>query len=245
MLDLTTYPPYLILCLEFLVCGTCVLLSKRLFGLYGLYIYGAAGVITANIVVLKTALFPFYDRPMALGTVIFSSLFLCSDLINEYYGKRWATKSIWLGFFSYFLVTLFVWVNLAYTSPTGDSGHQALSTLFMPAPAIFLASLIAYFAGQYTDVFLYHLIHKKTGEGFLWLRSAVSTFLAMLVDNALFSVLAWHVLSFAPLPLEDIFWTYVWGVSLLRFLLTFGNIGFMYLSKILHKQEPKNVHALS
>lgn len=245
MLDTTLLPPYVILFLEFVMCGTFVLMAKRFFGLYGLYIYAATGVIAANLIVLKTANFPFYDHPMALGTVIFSSLFLCSDMMNEYYGKRWAIKSIWLGFFAYFLITAFVWMNLLYQPAGTDSGHQALSCLFLPAPAIFLSSLIAYFAGQYTDVFLYYIIHKKTGEQLLWLRSAVSTFLAMLVDNALFSVMAWHVLSFTPLPLKDVFWTYIWGISLLRFLLTFGNVGFMYLSKILHQHEPKNVQALS
>ena len=234
----------LLLIIEFMVAGVLILEARRFFGLHGLYVYGAVGVVAANLAVLKMAYFPFYENPMALGTVIFSSLFLCSDIINEFYGKAAALKSVTLGFFAYFSLTLFMFITLAYTGPDQQPAQNALRLLFLPAPAIFISSLVAYFLGQYVDVVLYSFIHKKTGGKWLWLRSAGSTFIAMLIDNAVFSYLAWHFLSSKPIPLVDIFWTYTWGVTILRFFISFGNIGFMYLAEYLTKDKPNNVRSL-
>lgn len=236
--------PLLILFLEFLLSGVFILAARRFFGLHGLYIYSAVGVIAANLVVLKTVHFPYYDSPLALGTVIFSSLFLCSDLINEYYGRAAAVRAIWLGFFSYFILSVFIFINMGYPPADEGQAQKAMEILFLPAPAIFISSLIAYFLGQYTDVFLYHFIRNKTGARLLWVRSSVSTFLAMLLDNAVFSLLAWHVFSLNPLSLSEIFWTYIWGITILRFFISFGNIGFMYLSKFLNRSQKANVQSL-
>ena len=243
-MPIPTFPSTLLLCLEFFFSSVFILFSRRFFGLHGLYIYSAVGVIAANLVVLKTSHFAYYDHPLALGTVIFSSLFLCSDLINEYYGKAAAVKGIWIGFFAYFVLTAFIFLNMGYASADNGQAQGALITLFLPAPAIFLSSLIAYFLGQYTDVFLYHTIHQKTGGRLLWLRSIVSTFLAMLIDNAVFSILAWHVFAFNPLSFTEIFWTYIWGISVLRFIISFANIGVMYLSKFLSRHQKAHVQSL-
>ncbi|UNM06737.1 MAG: queuosine precursor transporter [Holosporaceae bacterium] len=242
--DIPTLSPSILLLAEYIFCGIFILAARRFFGLHGLYIYSAVGVIAANLVVLKTTFFPYYDSPLALGTVVFSSLFLCSDMINEYYGKAAAVKGIWVGFFAYFVLSTFIFLNMGYVSADGGQAQQAMRHLFLPAPAIFISSLVAYFLGQYTDVFLYHVIHKKTGERLLWVRSLVSTFLAMLIDNAVFSLLAWHFFALNPLSFTEIFWTYIWGVSILRFIISFGNIGMMYLSKFLSRHQKAHVQSL-
>lgn len=242
---LLTLPPEVVLFLEWGVCGLLVLLSERLFGLSGLYLYGAIGVIIANLSVLKTVQFSFYPGPMALGTIVFSSLFLCSDLINERYGKTAALKSIWLGFFAYFITLLLMMITLGYSHSDSSYFQSAVSFLLIPGPSLFVSSLIAYFLGQYVDVFFYDFLHVKTGKKHLWLRSFVSTLLAILIDNTIFSVLAWHVFAVRPLPLSDIFWTYILGASVLRAVISLGNIGFMYGSSFLNRNKKTNVISLS
>lgn len=237
--------PEVLMFLEFGVCGGLLLFANRFFGLSGLYVYTGAGVVAANMAVLKTVQFSFYPEPMALGTIIFSSLFLCSDMINERYGKEAALKSVWLGFFSYFTLMLFMFFSLGYQNSFSDGFQAAASFLFLPAPALFIASLTAYFLGQYVDVFLYHFIHTKTGKKYLWLRSSASTLLAMFIDNAIFSFLAWGILAVNPMPFSDIFWTYVFGVTLVRAVVSVGNIGFMYIFSFLNRKVKINVVPLS
>lgn len=230
---LHTLDPFCILCVHVLVCGCLILAVFPFFGLMGLYLYGALATVAGNISVLKITTFPFYDKPIALGTVLFMSLFLCSDIVSETFGKKQALKLIWVGFLSYFLFSVFMYMLLAYPPAEGNLFIQkALSILFVPAPAIFVASLSAYFVSQYTDVFIYNFLKKLTGEAGLWVRSLISTVLGALVDNTIFSVLLWYVFAPTPKGFEEIFWTYGIGVLLMRFILSFVNIAFMYGAKL-------------
>lgn len=238
-------PPEVLLVLEWVTCGVLVVIAERAFGLAGLYVYTAMGVVVANMSVLKTVQFSFYPSPMALGTIVFSSLFLCSDMINERYGKEAALKSMGLGFFAYFITLVLMSMTLGYSQSPSDYFQAAVSFLLIPGPALFLASLIAYFLGQYVDIFLYHFIHVKTGQRYLWVRTLASTLLAIFVDNTIFSLLAWHFFAIHPLAFPDIFWTYILGASVLRAAVSVGNVGFMYISVFVSRKNKSNVISLS
>ncbi|HCI48885.1 MAG: hypothetical protein A2621_01325 [Alphaproteobacteria bacterium RIFCSPHIGHO2_01_FULL_41_14] len=238
-------PSESLLLVEFFLCGILILLAERFFGLAGLYVYTAMGVVAANISVLKTVQFAFYPVPMALGTIVFGSLFLCSDMINERYGKAAALKAMGLGFFGYFTTLLMMVMTLGYAQSSSFYFQSAVSFLMIPGPSLFLASLIAYFLGQYVDIFLYHFIHVKTGQRYLWVRSLVSTLLAIFIDNTLFSLLAWHFFAVKSLAFEDIFWTYILGGTILRMALSLGNVAFMYISSFLNRNKNPHVPSVS
>ena len=63
-----------------------VILAYRLFGKTGLYIWTAAAVIIANIQVMKTV--EVFGLVTALGNVIYASLFLVTDILNENHSKK-------------------------------------------------------------------------------------------------------------------------------------------------------------
>lgn len=238
-------PPESIIVFEFLACGLLLLAAERFFKLAGLYVYTAIGVVVANMSVLKTVQFSFYPTPMALGTIVFSSLFLCSDMINERYGKEAALKSMWLGFFGYFMALVLMLLTLGYGDSPSAYFQSAALFLLIPGPSLFLASLIAYFLGQYVDVWVYSFLRLKTGKKALWLRSFLSTFVAIFIDNTIFSVLAWHVFALMPLGFSEIFWVYILGASVLRVAVSIGNVPFMYMFKFLNRNEKNNVASLS
>ena len=68
--------------------------ENSLFGEIGLYIYSAIAIIVANIQVLKLVKFSFFSEPIALGTVLFASTFLCTDILAEYYGAKKARINV-------------------------------------------------------------------------------------------------------------------------------------------------------
>jgi hypothetical protein len=86
---------------QIMFCYFSILLSLKFFGKTGIYVYVAIAIILANIQVLKVVNFPFFPEPMALGTVLFISIFLCTDILNEYFDKKSATKCIYLGIAAY------------------------------------------------------------------------------------------------------------------------------------------------
>ena len=86
-----------------LFCFFSVLIFLKLFGEVGLYVYSVIAIIAANIQVLKLVKFSFFSEPIALGTVLFASTFLCTDILAEYYGTKKARINVLIRFcrFSY------------------------------------------------------------------------------------------------------------------------------------------------
>ncbi len=233
---LTSFSPDTILVLKVIVCGLLVLGCFRFFGLFGLYTYTIVATLAANIAVLKQVQFSFYPTPIAVGTVLLSSIFLCSDVINEYYGRAAVLINISLGFLGYFLFFIFIFSVLGYQTAT-PATDEALKYLFLPAPIFLVSSLASYFVSQYTDMIVYRFIYAKTGKAFLWMRSLGSLIVSSFLDNTVFSLLAWYILAPSPLPLKTIFITYVIGGAILRVVISFGNTGFMCLTPYLKPKK--------
>ncbi len=217
-----------------------ILIFFRLAGKVGIYLYVAVAIIGANLQVLKLAYFRFFEEPVALGTGLFATIFFCTDLLTEHYGKQAAKKAIWVGFFALFLWTIITQMTLGYSplspSEAGESFawalaiHPAMETLFTLVPSFLLASLIAYFVSQFLDIYLYDFIRKKTNEKFLFLRNNLSTMISSLMDNIVFSVLAFVVFNPEPLELSTLVFTFILGTYLLRLLYSLLDTPFLYLS---------------
>jgi uncharacterized integral membrane protein (TIGR00697 family) len=231
---LQQHPPEILTLALLISCGIIILLMMRLYGAIGLMVYSSLAVIVANLQVQKATTYSFFHEPIALGTVVFSSLFIVSSILTEYYGKSQARKAIWLSFTSMILVTFFMLVTIGFKPASGFyAPHQALCTLFLPAPALIAASLIAYIAGQLNDIWIFATLSRLTHRHFLWLRTLFATLIGAFLDNLVFSVLAWMVFAVHPLPWKTVFFTYVLGTYLLRVCVAFVGIPFVYLARLM------------
>lgn len=241
ILLLQVLPPELLLLGQALFCFASILLMGRLFGRAGLTLYIAIAVIAANVEVLKAVQFSLYDHPVAMGTVLFSSTYLATDILTEHYGREAARQSVFLGFAAYLLFTLMMLVTLGYPPLTAEQAgtdmawalpmHDHMTALFTPAPALFAAGMTAYLTSQIFDIWVYRRLRHATGGRHLWLRNNGSTMLSSLVDNVIFSVLAWVVFAPEPVGLEALLFTYILGTYLLRVALSVLDTPFMYLSR--------------
>ena len=144
--------PLIIKGVMFLFCMGFIILFAKFFGKDGLYIYSVIAIIIANIQVLKAIELPPLLHPVPLGNIVFTSLFLVSDIITECYGKDAAKRGIWLGFMAsiMFSVIMVITIGLKPLDPRDTSHaifveyHDAISLLFTPAMSLLIASLIAY-----------------------------------------------------------------------------------------------------
>ena len=235
-----------------ILCFLSILVFLRLFGYVGLYVYSAIAIIAANIQVLKQANFnffssinekiiPFYEpSPIALGTILFASTFLCTDILSEYYGKEKARKNVLIGFCSFFLMTILMLVTIGI-QPAEDEWvsmvQESLAILFTPMTSIFVASMIAYLISQYFDIWFFSYLKTISSNKLLWLRNNVSTALSSLIDNTIFSVFAWIILNPNPFPLSDVIMTFILGVYLLRVFIAILDTPFIYLAKYFIPEE--------
>lgn len=241
---LNHWPIMLVWTIQLLFCYGLVLVMLRLFGKAGIFVFIGIMIIAANIQVSKTVLFPFYPEPIPLGTALFSATYLASDLLAEYYGIKVAQKGILLGFAAFVIFTVCMLLALGFKPLTHLQAMQAgvpqatdiqtsMSQLFMPMPSLLLAGMASYLFSQFTDVWMFMAVKKLTGQKWLWLRNNLSTFLAALLDNTIFSLLAWRLLAIHPVPWHTLIVGYIFGTYWLRVLVAILDTPFIYLAKFL------------
>ena len=215
-----------------LFCFSSILIFLKLFSFAGLYVYSALAVIIGNIQVLKTVDFFYSPEPVALGTILFSSTYLCTDILSEHFGKDKAQKNVLISFVSFLFVTIVMLVTIGFNPSANDWAQDSLENIFTPMSRFFIASMIAYLVSQYFDVWIYSTIKNLTMNRFLWLRNNLSTILSSLIDNTVFSILAWIILNPNPETFYNVIMIYILGTYILRIVIALIDTPFMYLSKI-------------
>ena len=223
---------------QIMFCYFSILFSLKFFGKTGIYVYVAIAIILANIQVLKVVDFPFFPEPMALGTVLFISIFLCTDILNEYFDKKSATKCIYLGISAYLFSTVLMFLTISMTPINPDTHpawswsydmHESIKTIFLPQFPIIVGSICAFFISQKIDIFIFSYLKNKNTN--LWFRNNASTIVSQFIDNIIFSVLAFNILTSNPVPLFDLIISYGLGIYFLRILLSLFDTIFIYLAK--------------
>ena len=63
-------------------CLIVILFFLKFFGEAGMYVYTVLAIIGGNIQVLKIVEFPFFPNPIALGTILFATTFLATDILR-------------------------------------------------------------------------------------------------------------------------------------------------------------------
>jgi len=238
---MNTWPPEYLWVIMLFTCFAAILCMNRFFGPGGLYAYIAVAIIIANIQVLKAVQFSVYPEPVALGTILFSTSYLATDILGEQYGVKQARKGVFMGLFAHLFFSTIMLLTLGFSPLTEAQagvdmawalpfqGH--IAALFTLQFSLFLAGLSAYLISQLYDVWFYDWIKRKTNNRYLWLRNNASTMVSALIDNTIFSVLAWIVLSANPLPFMTVLGTYILGTYWLRLLVAALDTPMIYLSK--------------
>ena len=233
---LNSFNPEIVWVIMLLFCFISILIFIRLFGYVGIFVYTALAIIAGNIQVLKTVDFFYSPEPVALGTILFASTFLCTDILSEYYGKEKARTNILIGFCAFLFMTLLMVLTIGFKPSEGDWVQESLSNVFTPMTRFFIASMIAYLISQYFDVWFFSYLKKITSEKYLWLRNNLSTIVSSLVDNTVFSIFAWILLNPETVSVYNVIMIYILGTYLLRILIALLDTPFIYVAKFFIKK---------
>ena len=233
---LNVLSPEIMWLIMLLFCFGSILIFLRLFGYIGIFIYSALAVIAGNIQVLKTVDFFYSPEPVALGTILFASTFLCTDILSEYYGKDKAKMNILIGFSAFLFMTLLMIITIGIKPSDGDWVQESLSNIFTPMTRFFIASMIAYLISQYFDVWFYNYIRNITSKKYLWLRNNLSTVVSSLVDNTVFSIFAWILLNPEHVSIYNVIMIYILGTYVLRIIIALFDTPFIYIAKFFVKK---------
>ncbi len=215
-----------------------IILAYRFFGKVGLYIWMAMAIIIANIQVMKTI--SIFGLVTALGNIIYGTTFLATDILNENYGKKEAKKAVWVGFFILITTTIVMQICLKFIPDASDSLSPALQQIFGLLPRITVASLTAYLISQLHDVWAFDFWKKLFKNKLLWLRNNLSTMTSQLIDNIIFTFIAFVGL-FGLFGWEQVFeWPIIIEIFIvsyaMKWVVSIVDTPFMYLSKIIKKK---------
>lgn len=199
---------------EFFIYSVVLTLSFKYLGKCGIYIFTVLVFILSNIQVLRETQYFFQSEPVALGTTAFSMVFLANNILVEKFGIAEAKKNIYTTFCAYFIFNAMVIVTLCY-EPKTDHLYKSLESIFVNSPRLFFAGVISYFIGQFLDVYAFNLI-KKYNTKLLWLRNILATAISALIDNTIFSLLAWRILASDPVSWNALIYTYILGTYWFR-----------------------------
>ncbi len=237
---LNALPPDAVWVMMVIAAFGSVLGMLAAFGRAGVTVFVAVAVLAANLQVLKVVPFVLLPGPVAEGTVVFAATFLATDILTEHYGAAAAREAVWLGFAAHLLMTVLMLLALGYRPLDAEAAgeglawalpfHDHLAALFTPAPALFAAGMTSYLASQLLDIRLFLAIRAVTGARALWLRNTASTAASALIDNTLFSTLAFVVFADTPVGWGELWRTYILGTWLVRVGLAVLDTPAMYLA---------------
>ena len=128
---------------------------------------------------------------MSIGIIPWPVVFLTTDIINEYYGKKGVQRITFLTtaliIYAFILLYFGMKVPASCISPVKDSQFHAV---FGQSMWIIVGSLTAFLASQFIDVFVFWLVRKRTGHKMIWLRATGSTVVSQLIDSFVFTGIA-------------------------------------------------------
>lgn len=144
--------------------------------------------ILSNIFVTKQIL--LLGLCATCGDVFSVGSSLSLNLIQEYYGKTIAQKTIWVSFFCLIFYLTMTQMHLIYVPSEFDVTQNAFATLLGAAPRIVLVSLISYLISQQIDTNLYAYFRHKFAGKFFILRNYGSLLISQLADTLFFTIFA-------------------------------------------------------
>jgi len=154
----------------------------------------ATCLIVANIIAVKLIAIGGWVVPA--GVIAYPLTFLFTDVIAELYGRKIASRVVWVGFGASILMVILVSGGRLLPPEPSWEGQSAYESILGMVDKITLASMIAYLVSQHHDVFAFHFWRQKTKGRFLWLRNNASTMVSQALDTGLFITIAfWGVYS--------------------------------------------------
>lgn len=128
--------------------------------------------------------------PFGAGVLFFPISYVIGDVLTEVYGYAYARRCIWAGFTALLFMAFMAWVVVALP-PADDWGNQAAyEAVFGQVPRIVMASIIAFWAGEFVNSYVLAKMKIWTRGKMLWTRTIGSTIVGQGVDSALFYPIA-------------------------------------------------------
>jgi hypothetical protein len=132
------------------------------------------------------------EWPFGAGILFFPLSYVIGDILTEVYGYSRARRCIWVGFCALIFMAVMSAVVVALPPAPGWEGQAAYETVFGQVPRIVLASMIAFWAGEFANSYVLARMKVWTEGRHLWTRTIGSTVVGQGIDSLIFYPLAFY-----------------------------------------------------
>jgi queuosine precursor transporter len=157
-------------------------------------------LIVGDMIGGKLTSFELFGREwvFSVGQLAFPVTFILTDILNEFYGRKVVRRITLLAFFMVgltfsiiYLASAMPWAPFTLDPAWTGVGPKEFGIVFTQATQIQIASMFAFLIGNLTDISVFFLIKKATGNRMLWLRATGSTAVSQLIDTIVISGIIW------------------------------------------------------
>jgi queuosine precursor transporter len=124
------------------------------------------------------------------GVLFFPISYLFGDILTEVYGYARSRKVVWAGFTAIIFASSMSWVVIHLPPDPKWKNQAAFEAVFGNASRVVLASITAFFVGEFVNSYVLAKIKIKTAGRWLWIRTIGSTMVGEAADSIIFYPIA-------------------------------------------------------
>lgn len=148
-------------------------------------------LLISNLVGQKICVIPFISEARVSGAqLLFPLTYIFGDIFTEVYGYGASRRAIWIAFFANILMTIVGVFVTWFPSAPEFKNQSAFEAVFYVVPRFVVASLIAFWAGEFTNSYTMAKMKLWTNGKWLWTRTVGSTIAGQFVDTAIVMIIA-------------------------------------------------------
>jgi uncharacterized integral membrane protein (TIGR00697 family) len=132
----------------------------------------------------------FGTKPFGAGILFFPISYVIGDVLTEVYGYARARRCIWVGFCAMLFMAFMSWVVVKLPPSSTWHGQAAYEQIFGQVPRIVLASIAAFWVGEFVNSYVLARMKVWTKGRHLWSRTIGSTIVGEGIDSFIFYPLA-------------------------------------------------------
>lgn len=168
-------------------------------------------LLISNIIAGKLTV--FFGIPLPAAVLIFPLTYLFGDILTEVYGYERTRFVIWIGFAANLLMSVVFILTILLPHPNFWQDQAAYNTVLGFTPRLVIASLVAYFVGEFSNSLVLSKVKILTKGRWLWMRTIGSTAVGEGIDTLLFITIAFMGIIPSNVLITMIFAQYIWKVS--------------------------------
>lgn len=188
----------------------------------------ALQAVLANLFVIKQIEIFGFNATCADVFIVGSVLGI--NLLQEYYGKTWSKKALYISFFCMTFYLVMTQIHLLYIPAAYDNSHELFEGILSFAPRIIIASIAVYFVVLLINNWFYGYIKNKFENKYVVLRNFISIIFTQFLDTVLFVFIALY-------GIVESIWQVMFVGFVLKVMVVFISVPFIGLIKKIVSQK--------